>query len=142
MSATLLYRIAAILLILFAAGHTIGFLTFRPPTPESLAVRDAMNQVRFEVNGSRFSYGGFYLGFGLFVSAYLLFAAFAAWRLGALVRGCPRDAGQLGWALCAVQLVSLALSWIYFSAAPALFSAAIAVCIGAAAWRGRQSSAR
>jgi len=28
MSATVLYRIAAVLLVLFAAGHTLGFLRF------------------------------------------------------------------------------------------------------------------
>ncbi len=39
MSPTLLYRIAAALLLLFAAGHTLGFLAFKPPSPEGLAVR-------------------------------------------------------------------------------------------------------
>jgi hypothetical protein len=38
MNATLLYRIAAGLFILFAIGHTSGFLSFRPSTGEGLAV--------------------------------------------------------------------------------------------------------
>ena len=42
MNATLLYRIAAALLLLFAVLHTFGFLGFKPPTAEGLAVRDAM----------------------------------------------------------------------------------------------------
>ena len=29
MTATLLYRIAAVVLIFFAAGHTVGFLKFK-----------------------------------------------------------------------------------------------------------------
>jgi hypothetical protein len=59
MNATLLYRIASVLLALFAAGHTVGFLKFKPPTPEALAVRDAMRNVHFPVGGSQFTYRGF-----------------------------------------------------------------------------------
>jgi len=40
MKATWLYRIAAIRLLLFATGHTIGILKFVPPTPEGQAVAD------------------------------------------------------------------------------------------------------
>jgi len=49
MTATLLYRIAAVLFLLFAIGHTVGFLTFKPPNPEAIAVRDSMENVRFQV---------------------------------------------------------------------------------------------
>jgi hypothetical protein len=134
MNATLLYRIAAVLLLLFAAGHTVGFLRFKPPTPEAAAVRDAMNSVHFHVGGSPFTYGGFYVGFGLFVTAYLLFSAFLAWHLGDLARVNPQAIGVLGWAFFAVQLAILALSWIHFFAAPVAFSALVAVCLGWAAW--------
>lgn len=51
MKAIMLYRIASVLLVLFAAGHTFGFLKFKPPTAEGLAVRDAMNNVHFQVGG-------------------------------------------------------------------------------------------
>jgi len=43
MKAVTLYRIASVLLVLFAAGHTFGFLKFKPSSAEGLAVRDAMN---------------------------------------------------------------------------------------------------
>ena len=71
MNATLLYRIAAALLFLFAVLHTFGFLGFKPPTAEGLAVRDAMTSVQFEIKGASGSYGKFYMGFGLTVTAYL-----------------------------------------------------------------------
>jgi hypothetical protein len=45
MNATLLYRIASVLLLLFALGHTVGFLKFKPPTAEGVAVRDAITNV-------------------------------------------------------------------------------------------------
>jgi hypothetical protein len=139
MNATLLYRIAAALLILFALGHTIGFLHFKPPTPEAIAVRDAMTNVHFEVKGASFSYGGFYNGFGLFVTAYLLFSAFLAWHLGGLATREPQAIGGLGWAFFAVQVASLALSWIYFSVPPAVFSGIVAACVGWAAFDVSQS---
>lgn len=57
MNATLLYRIASILVLLFALGHTVGFLKFKPPTAEGIAVRDAMANVHFQVRGHDYSYG-------------------------------------------------------------------------------------
>ena len=134
MRPTVLYRIASVLLILFAAGHTLGFLRFKAPSPEGRAVWDAMNTVHFQVARSSFSYAGFYIGFGLFVTVYLLFAAYLAWHLGALGQKDPHAIGFLGWAFFVVQLATLVLSWIYFSAAPVIFSAVVLLCVGWAAW--------
>lgn len=134
MKATALYRIAAVLLFLFAVGHTFGFLNFTPPSSEARAVRDAMKGVHFRIGGASYSYGGFYTGFGLFVTVYLLFSAFLAWHLGGLARSNPQAVGALGWVFCAVQVASLALSYVYFSMAPAVLSALVAVCVGWAAW--------
>jgi hypothetical protein len=134
MSATLLYRIASALLVLFAVGHTFGFLRFRPATPEGAAVYEAMRNVHFQVGGTSFSYGGFYIGFGLFVTAYLLFAAYLAWYLGGLAATNAQAIGTLRWAFFATQLAVVALSWIYFSAAPVVFAALVALCVGWAAW--------
>src|SRR5712692_1550211 len=139
MKATLLYRIAAVLLILFAAGHTIGFLKFKPPTSEAAAVWDAMNNVHFQVGRASFSYGGFYIGFGLFATAYLLFSAFLAWYLGGLAATNRQAIGALGWAFFMLQLASLALSWSYFFLPPVVLSAFVAACTGWAAWQVKSS---
>jgi hypothetical protein len=132
--AKLLFRIASVLLVLFAAGHTFGFLRFKPPSPEAQVVRHAMDSVRFQAGRGNFSYGGFYTGFGLYITVYLLFAAFLAWHLGSFAGTNPRAIRPLAWAFFAVQVVSLVLSLIYFSAAPAAMSALLAVCLGWAAW--------
>ena len=134
MKGTVLYRIASIVLILFAAGHTFGFFSFKPPTAEGLAVYEAMNKVSFQVNGATFSYGGFYRGFGLSASVNLVFSAFVAWYLGELSRKMPQAIGALGWMFFAVQLAGVALSLMYFSAIPAMFSTVLAICLGWAAW--------
>lgn len=134
MNATTLYRIASVLFVLFAAGHTFGFLKFKPPTQEGLAVRDSMNDVHFQVGGKSFSYGGFYTGFGLFITVNLLFSAFLSWHLGSLAGGDPQAIGVLGWAFFAVQVAGLALSWMYFAPVTAVFSALVAICLGWGAW--------
>ncbi len=133
MSATVLYRIAAIVLILFAAGHTAGFLTFKPPSAEGIAVRDAMNDVHFAVGGKAYTYGGFYKGFGLTITVYLLFSALLAWHLGGLAAAHPEAIGILGWAFFAVQIASLVLTWVYFFPVPAVFAGVVALCTGWAA---------
>ena len=137
MKATLLFRIAAVLLLLFATGHTIGFLSFTPPTPEGVAVRDAMSNVHFQVRNNTLSYGGFYRGFGLFVTAYLVFSALLAWQLGSFAVKYPQAVRPLAWMLCMVQIASLILSVMYFAGAPVISSALVAACLGWAAWKTR-----
>jgi len=135
MTATLLYRIAAVLFVLFAVGHTVGFLTFKPLNKEGVAVRDSMDTVRLEGIGSgKLTYGGFYRGFGLFCTVYLAFMAYLAWHLGGMAKNAPQAIGSLGWAFFAVQLASIALSWIYFLPPPVILSVLAAICTGWAAW--------
>ncbi|HET9164536.1 MAG TPA: hypothetical protein VFP11_00975 [Candidatus Angelobacter sp.] len=134
MTATLLYRISAFVLVLFAAGHTLGFMTFKAPTPEGVAVQQSMDNVRFSLGGKSLSYGDFYRGFGLFCTAYLLFNAFLAWHLGTMARNTPQAIGALGWVFFALQVVGIALSWRYFVLPPTIFSAVLAIMTGWAAW--------
>jgi len=135
--AKILYRTAAVLFIFFALGHTVGFLTLKPPTPEALAVRDAMMKVHFQVRGATLSYGGFYNGFGLNISAYLFFSSFLAWHLSGLTIKHPQAIGILGWAFFALQLAGLVLSWIYFAGGPVVFSIIMALGLGLAAFMAR-----
>ena len=134
MKATWLFRVAAVVFLLFAAGHTFGFLTLRAPTPEGRAVYDAMNQVHFTVHDTDYSYGKFYRGFGLSCSVAMLFSAFLSWRLGTLARELPQAIGALGWVFFAVQVAGVLICLKYFGAVQAIFSAAVAICIGAASW--------
>lgn len=96
MSPTVLYRIASVLLVLFAIGHTVGFVKFKPSTPEGVAVLEAMNNVHFPVKSAQFTYGQIYKGFGFFASAYLLFTAYLAWFLGSLAMRNPNAIVPLG----------------------------------------------
>jgi hypothetical protein len=139
MKATWLYRIAAILLILFAAGHTLGFLKFVPPTPEGQAVMNAMNNVPLQP-GAPYTYGGFYRGFGLFATVYFLFAAVVSWHLAELARKLPTAAGSLPWIFFFLQLLGLALALRYFPRPPVIFSSLTVLCTGWAALLMRSAS--
>jgi len=134
MKAAWLYRTASIIFVLFAAGHTYGFLSFRPASAEGRAVWEAMNNVQFQQGGASFTYAGFYVGFGLSATVFLLFLAFLTWYVGTLARDNPRAIGPLGWALFILQFVSIGLNWRYFSIAPAIFAAVLAAILGGATW--------
>jgi hypothetical protein len=129
MSPAIPYRIAAILLLLFACGHTFGFLSFKPSSTEGLAVLDAMNRVAFDFEGNSRTYGGFYVGFGLTVTAYLLFCAFLAWHMSRVAVAQPGGVAPLAWALVSVQAVSLALIIEYFFIIPVVFTALVIACL-------------
>jgi len=86
MKPTLLYQIASVLLIFLATGHTIAILKLKPPSPENETVWNSMNSVHFQLGRGEYSYGGFYRGLGLFVTIYLLFAAYLAWYLSGMAR--------------------------------------------------------
>jgi hypothetical protein len=132
--ATVLYRIAAVVFVLFAVGHTFGFLSFRPPTPEGLAVLDAMNNVHFKVGNASYTYGHFYLGLGLSATINMLFSAFLAWYLGGMARSNPHAIRSLAWVFVAVQVASVVVSLVYISVIPAAFSAVLVIVLGWAAW--------
>ena len=134
MNATLLYRIAAVVFVLFAAGHTYGFLSLRPPSAEARAVFDAMNTVHFEVGGRSYTYGEFYRGFGLSATASLILSAFLSWHLGQLARTSPAAIGALGWVFFGVQVVGVALNFLYFGPPPMVLSAVVSIIVGLAAW--------
>jgi hypothetical protein len=142
MKATWLYRIAAVIFVLFSAGHTVGFLTFVPPTAEGQSVYAAMNSVNLQLphaNGGVYTYGGFYRGFGLFASVYLLLAAYLSWHLGTLVRKLPAALGALPWVFFASQLGTFAITWSYFPAGPTTFAGMSTLCLGAAALLAKSS---
>lgn len=138
MKATVLYRIAAVVFVLFALGHTYGFLSLQAPSPEARAVYDAMNAVHFVVQDHSYSYGGFYRGLGLSCTVSMIFSAFFAWHLGELARSVPAAIGAMGWVFVAVQTAGVVLSLKYFGPPPVVFSAALTLLLAWAAWLARR----
>jgi len=126
MRATLILRIAAFVNLLFAAGHTVGFLTFRPASTEGQAALKAMAVV-FAEKGTRFSYAGFYRGFGLTCGLAMLLIAAWSWWLGDLVKAAPRSIVPPLVMLFVYQLGGLALASLYFPVPAIVFSAILPI---------------
>jgi hypothetical protein len=137
MAATWLYRVASILFVLFALGHTYGFLSFRPSSAEGRAVYESMNSVHLVVRGQDYTYGGFYRGFGLSATISLLFWAFLCWYLGELARTNPAVIGALGWGFFAAQVAGAVLGFLYFGPPARVLSLLVALLVGLAAWLAR-----
>ena len=128
MKATTWFRITAVLMLLFAAGHTFGFLSFRATTAEGRAVFVAMNSVHFSEGNSTFSYGDFYRAFGLTITVAQLFFAWLAWTLASMAKEGAAGVKEIAWGMVAVQLVGVMISVKYVAAVPAVFSLAAASC--------------
>jgi len=133
MKASLFYRIAAVLLLLFAAGHTFGF---RQNNPEwgADAVLGLMRSVHFDAQGFTRTYWDFFSAFGLFFSVFLLFAAVLALLLGGLPAETLARVRSIAWALAICFVAITALNWRYAFTTPIVFSILITVCLIAAAW--------
>lgn len=134
MKASAFYRIAAVLLVLFAIGHTLGFRQDNPEWGASSVIR-AMQSTRFNAQGFSRTYWDFFGAFGLFFSVFLLFAAVLAWQLGSIG---AEDFGAFmrstAWALAISFAGITALSFRYAFTTPIVFSAVITLCLIAAAW--------
>jgi hypothetical protein len=133
MKASLLYRIASVLLILFALGHTVGFRRVDPRWGVDSMI-GALRSTHFDVQGLNRTYWDFYTGFGLFVTVLLVFLAVLSWQLGGLPKESILVMPVVTWGLVACFVLVTFLSWKYFFAVPMIFSGVITICFIFAAW--------
>jgi hypothetical protein len=132
MKPSLLYRTAAVLLLLFAIGHTLGFRQSDPKWgADTLLV--AMRSVHFDVQGFSRTYWDLFLAAGFEVGVFYLFAAVLAWQLGALPADTLAAMRVTVWALALSFSVLTVVSWRYLFILPIIFSIVITVCLTAAA---------
>lgn len=140
MSAALLYRVSAILLLLFAAGHQMGFRKVDPRWGVT-ALIDGLRSTPFEVHGVRRTYWSFFSGFGFFVTVLLLFSAVLSWQLAGLPATTLASLRVISWAFAGCYVVLALLTWRYFFAAPLAFAALVALGLVLAAWRASAGAA-
>jgi hypothetical protein len=122
-------RISSNILFLFAAGHTVGFQTFRPSSQQALAVMDAMRSVPFAFGSATVHWMDLYMGFGLALSVSGFFSAIVAWRLSAATAAEIPLVRTITWLLCATQVASIVLSLRYFGIVQAGFSVVSAAAL-------------
>jgi hypothetical protein len=134
MSSRALYRVASVILVLYATAHGLGFRKADPRWNADATI--AAMKTTFEVQGQTRSYWDFFSGFGFFCTGLVLLCAVLAWQLA----GLPADVlarlklVRLAFAVCFVALTIVA--WRYVFLVPTVFTAIVAVILVPAAWQG------
>jgi len=132
MKASTLYRVAAVLLLLFAIGHTLGFRQSDPKWGVE-AVLGSMQSVHFDVQGSNRTYWDLFEAAGFSVGAFYLFAAILAWQLGSLPASTLALMRGTAWAFAACFAAITVISWKFLFVVPLVSSMIVTLCLTAAA---------
>jgi hypothetical protein len=139
MNASLFYRAAAVLLLLFAMGHTIGFRQSDPKWGVD-SLLGSMRSIHFDVQGFNRTYWDFFVAAGLSAGVFYLFAAVLAWQLGGLPPQSLAAMRLTAWALVLSFVAITVVNWMYLFIIPIVFSTLITICLAAAALlSGKQS---
>ena len=133
MKASRFYRIAAVLLVLFAVGHTLGFRQSDPKWGVD-ALLGAMRSIHFDVQGFNRTYWDLFVAAGFSVGVLYLFAAILAWQLGGLPAATLALMRGTAWAFALCFAIIAVVSWRYLFIIPIAFSIVITLCLTAAAW--------
>ena len=133
MKASVLYRVAAVLLVLFAAGHTIGFRQSDPAWGVD-ALLSSMRSIHFDMQGFDRTYWDLFVAAGFCVGVFYLFAAILAWQLGGLPTATLALMRGTTWAfaLCFAAITVVSLRYLFII--PIVFSLVITLCLTGAAW--------
>ena len=140
MTTTLLLRIASLISLLFAAGHSAGGLQKWSPTGGD-PVLTAMTGAHFPMMGFSRSYLDLFLGLGWSISVWLLLQTILLWQMASLAR---TNAAQLRPMIAAFMLATLAsgiLAWMYIFAVPAFFCAVLLIVLALAYRAARNAPA-
>ena len=133
MKASIFYRIAALLLLLFAVGHTLGFRQSDPQWGVD-ALLGLMRSIHFDVQGFNRTYWDLFLAAGFSVGVFYLFAAILAWQLGGLPAVILAHMRGTAWAFAICFAAITVVSWKYLLILPIAFSILITLCLTVAAW--------
>ena len=133
MKATTFYRTAAVLLLLFALGHTLGFRQSDPKWGVD-ALLGSMRSIHFDVQGFNRTYWDLFTAAGFSVGVFYLFAAILAWQLGGLPAETLARVRGIAWAFALCFAAITVVSWSYLFILPIAFSIMITGCLISAAW--------
>ena len=131
MTPTLLLRIASVISLLFAAGHTMGGLKQWSPMGDNDVLK-AMTAVRFDTMGANRSYLDFFMGFGWSLSVLMLMQTVLLWQMASQV---GIDAAHVRPMIAVIALATLAtgvIAWRFIFPVPAVFSAVLLIVLVAA----------
>jgi hypothetical protein len=131
MKPALLLRIASVLTLFFAVGHTIGGMQSWSPAGET-DVLGAMRSYHFDAGGVSRTYMDFYLGLGFTITVYLLLQTVLLWQLATIAKVDSIRIRPMIVSLFVASLACAFLSWKFILAVPAIFCIVIAACLALA----------
>ncbi len=122
MRTTSLLRVASILSLLIAVGHSLGGLRKWSPMGAN-EVLNAMGSVRFQAMGVSRSYLDFYMGFGWSLSVAMLMQAVLLWQVASLARSNGPQLRPMIMVFTLTALATALISWRLILPLPAVLSA-------------------
>ena len=131
MNAPLLLRVASVISVMFAAGHTLGSRKSWSPIGDT-EVLAAMRTFRFDVAGVNRSYLEFFRGFGFLLSVYLVMQSVLLWQLASVAKADRIQAQPFIWTLFIASVAIAALTWKFLFPIPVYFGAVLTACLGLA----------
>ena len=133
MKASMFYRIAAVLLLLFAAAHTLGFRQSDPQWGVD-ALLGSMRSIHFDVQGFNRTYWDFFVAAGFSVGVFYLFAAILAWQLACLPAATLALMRGTAWAFALCFAAITVVSWRYLFTSYCFLNRDYTMLLTAAAW--------
>jgi hypothetical protein len=137
MKTSVFYRAAAVLLLLFAVLHSLGFSQSDPKWGVDALV-GSMRSVHFDVMGVSRTYWDLFLAAGYSMGVFFLFAAILAWLLGGLPADILARMPGIAWSFAGCFAAITLLSLRYLFLVPVIFCGVITVCLLSAAWLARR----
>jgi hypothetical protein len=131
MTASRWLRIAAVIMVLFAAGHTMGGRQAWSPIGET-AVLEQMRTFQFDAMGTSRTYLDFYLGFGFLISVLQFMQAVLLWQVGGLAREDARRMRPLIGTFLVAAIACTLVAWRYIFLVPTIFSIVYTVTVALA----------
>jgi hypothetical protein len=131
MTTTLFLRIASVISLIFALGHTIGGLRKWSPMGDNEVLR-AMTAVRFDTMGANRSYLDFYMGFGWSISVAMVMQTVLLWQMASLARTDPASVRPMIAVIALATVTGGVIAWRFIFPVPALFSSALVIALAAA----------
>jgi hypothetical protein len=133
MKASVFYRIAAVILLLLAVGHTLGFRQSDPAWGVD-ALLASMRSIHFNVQGFNRTYWDLFEAAGFCVGVLYLFVAILAWQMGSLPPATLALMRGTAWAFALSFAAITVVSWRHLFILPIVFAIVITLCLTAAAW--------
>jgi len=131
--ASLLYRVAAVLLFLFAVGHTLGFRE-SDPTWGIDTLLGSLRSIHFDIQGFKRTYWDLFVAAGFSVGVFYVFAAVLAWQLGSLPADTLAAMRTTVWSFALAFAAITVVSLMYLFILPIVFALVITLVLTAAAW--------